>query len=364
MARPRDRTTPCGATGTISALRGSGVVSRSLRTPSWLGLLLTPLLAASCAGGSDVWEAPLGHRHPLAGRIWAVRAGAFVTPEALLSRLADFPLVLLGEKHDNPDHHRLQARVVEELVARGRRPALAFEMLSADVAPDLAAALARPDPSADAVRRAVRWDTSGWPAFSLYEPVFAAGLRAGLPLVAADAPRATLHAVARGGLAVLSRPLAERLDLDAPLPEPVRRALQAEIREAHCGHLPEARLDDLVAAQWLRDAHLASAVLGATHEPRSQADGAVLVAGTGHVRRDLGVPRHLERLAPGTRAASLVFLEVPRARSGAARALAGFGAPAPFDWVWFTARVDDQDPCERFRNQLETLRERPGKADR
>ncbi len=30
--------------------------------------------------------------------------------------------------------------------------------------------------------------------------------------------------------------------------------------------------------------------------------------------------------------------------------------PFPFDYVWFTPRVDDLDPCEKFEKQLEGLR--------
>jgi len=28
---------------------------------------------------------------------------------------------------------------------------------------------------------------------------------------------------------------------------------------------------------------------------------------------------------------------------------AAFGGPLPYDWVWFTPRMDDVDPCARFR---------------
>jgi len=28
----------------------------------------------------------------------------------------------------------------------------------------------------------------------------------------------------------------------------------------------------------------------------------------------------------------------------------------PFDYVWFTPRVDESDPCEKFREQLEKMR--------
>ena len=36
---------------------------------------------------------------------------------------------------------------------------------------------------------------------------------------------------------------------------------------------------------------------------------------------------------------------------------AGYGERMPFDFVWFTPRVDDKDPCEAFAEQLQRMRE-------
>ena len=69
------------------------------------------------------WQARVERHHPLVGRVWAVGARRFITPETLGAELDRAPFVLLGEKHDNPDHHRLQARILQELSAAGRRPA-------------------------------------------------------------------------------------------------------------------------------------------------------------------------------------------------------------------------------------------------
>ena len=38
-------------------------------------------------------------------------------------------VVYLGELHDNPQHHAIQARILEAMLAAGARPALAFEMI-------------------------------------------------------------------------------------------------------------------------------------------------------------------------------------------------------------------------------------------
>jgi uncharacterized iron-regulated protein len=72
-------------------------------------------------------------------------------------------------------------------------------------------------------------------------------------------------------------------------------------------------------------------------------DGAVLIAGTGHVRHDMGVPR----LLPESETVSVGFIEV-RAEMTAPPAV-------PVDYVWMTPRMDDRDPCERFRKQLDSI---------
>ena len=56
----------------------------------------------------------------LVGRIFDARTGAFVDEDELLDQLAATRFVLLGERHDRPEHHRLQARIVQALAARGR----------------------------------------------------------------------------------------------------------------------------------------------------------------------------------------------------------------------------------------------------
>ena len=84
------------------------------------------------------WQAPLGREHPLVGRVWDVRAARFVTPDAMVRRLTAARFVLLGEKHDNPDNHQVQAVVLRALLASGRRPIVAFEMFTPDDAPAIA----------------------------------------------------------------------------------------------------------------------------------------------------------------------------------------------------------------------------------
>jgi uncharacterized iron-regulated protein len=320
------------------------------------GLLAVAVTLAGCATTRPVagpWQARFGRDHPLTGRIWDVGGARFIDPEALAARLAAARFVLLGESHENPDHHALQAWVVRTLVAAGRRPAVAFEMLTTAQAPALARHLAAAPGDAAGLGEAVGWRQSGWPDWRYYQPIAEAGLAAGLPLVAANIPLPTARALTRGEAGGLDAGLAARYGLDRPLPPDVEQAMLAELRESHCGQAPERLLPGMIAAQRARDAQMADSLLGA------QADGAVLVAGAGHVRTDRGAPAFLRLRDPQARVAALAFLEV---RPGAATPgdyAARFEGRLPFDFVWFTPRADDEDPCARFEKSLQRLQRPP-----
>lgn len=320
--------------------------------PAWLAVVLAlTACAPALRPDTSAWQAPLGRDHPLTGRVWDVAAARFVDASALALRLARARFVLLGEKHDNPDHHRLQAALVRTLAAAGRRPAVAVEMLDTGQAPALARHLAASPRDAPGLGDAVGWKDSGWPPWPLYEPIAQAALDAGLPILAANLPPPIIAAVARGNASALPASLVTAHALDRPLPGRAQEDMAAELRDAHCGHATPRMLTNMIAAQRARDAHMAETLLTAG------GDGAVLIAGTGHVRHDRGVPIYVRARAPAATIATVAFVEVQPNSTKPDDYAARFGATSlPFDYVWFTPRMDDDDPCETFRRSLEHLR--------
>lgn len=302
------------------------------------------LLAAGVARAAESSVTALGQDHALTGRVWDVAAARFITTEALLTRLGAARFILLGERHDHPEHHTLQASIVRGVTAAGRRPAVAFEMLGADQTAALTAHLQASPRDAAGLGDAVGWSRSGWPSWRLYEPIAEAALTAGVPIVAANLPTGIARAVARGDLSVLEPALVRAHGLDRPAAPATQTAMEAEMRDSHCGHLPEAALPGMVTAQRARDAAMAERLLAAG------GDGAVLIAGAGHVRTDRGVPSYLAVRAPGADVASLAFVEVATGRTAPADYAERYGVTRlPFDYVWFTIRADEEDHCARFR---------------
>lgn len=311
-----------------------------------LGLGL--LLVAGCTPlPGRPWQASVASDHALVGRVYDVHAAAWIDPRALAATLRMRPYALLGEKHDNPDHHRLQAWLVGEMAKDGRRPLVALEMLDSAQQPALDACIHTCVDLVAELPDHVAWAKSGWPDYALYAPIIRAAASAHLPIVAANLPAVDVRRLVRGDTAVLPPDSAAARALDDPVPPAVAKSMQAEIEESHCGHAPAALVAGMIRGQRARDATMATA-LGAAP------DGGILIAGAGHVRRDWGVPAYLPA---GAGVASVAFLEVrPDATDPTAYLPASTTEGPVYDYVWFTPRVDLDDPCARFREQLEHMK--------
>jgi uncharacterized iron-regulated protein len=212
--------------------------------------------------------------------------GAPVATAELLRRAGTADFVLLGEVHDNPTAHAVRGGLLHAFA--GRRPAVVFEQFAASDTP-----IAKPAPgdSLSAWLDRNGFDRRGW-RWPLHEPVVSAAIADGRSLWGSNLPRESLRAVVTGGAAAAPEPL-RQLMAQAPLDSAARAALDRDIIEGHCNRLPASMVPGMRAAQEARDAAMTRALLLAS------ADGpAWLIAGNGHVRADIAVPRILHRVAP------------------------------------------------------------------
>jgi uncharacterized iron-regulated protein len=180
--------------------------------------------------------------------------------------------ILLGEQHDAPEHQRIHREVIDALAERGALAALALEM-----APQggTTAGLSRDATEAE-VQAALRWSSSAW-SWAAYGPAVMAAVRAGVPVLGANLPRAEMRTA-----------MAES-QLDALLPGPVFTAQQQAIRIGHCDMLPETQIVPMTRIQIARDRAMANTLASLVSPGKT----VVLVAGGQHVDRRIGVPLHL-----------------------------------------------------------------------
>ena len=209
--------------------------------------------------------------------------------DRLAAELARRPVVLLGEVHDNAFQHRLRAEAIRRLLISGARPAIAFEQFDRERQGEIDRARREQPPEgrslADHVIEQARASKDSWD-WPQYRPFVELALQYDLPIVAANLSRSAAARVAReGSNAVFAD--TERAELQLDRFDDILAQHEHVVQVGHCNMLPKSALPGLARAQIARDAVLAKSL-----RPYL-ARGVILLTGNGHVRTDIGVPRHL-----------------------------------------------------------------------
>ena len=226
-------------------------------------------------------------------------------------------VLLLGEQHDASAHQAAAQQVVAALAGRGQLAALALEM--ADSGHSTAGLPA--NASEDQTRSQLNWNNEAWP-LAAYGPAVMAAVRAGVPVLGANLPRGDMRAS-----------MADT-QLDQRLPAPALKAQQQLIRQGHCDLLPDSQINPMTRIQIARDRRMADTLAKAVQPGKV----VVLISGSVHADKQLGVPQHLPA----------------RLQVKSVRLLAG-GKSLPgetFDSIWGTDATPDKDYCAGLREQF------------
>jgi len=265
------------------------------------------------------WQSSEGRDDAALGQIHDLASGQVITPAQLVRQLAAVPRVLVGEKHDNPDHHALQLWLMRALQAQRTQGSLLLEMLQPEQQARVDAVEGQAQLPND-LPKALGWQ-EGWD-WQLYGPIVREALSSHVPLLAANLSLGEMRQAYRQPTAL------QGAQSNAPT---VKAALLEQVRAGHCNLLPESQLPAMLAVQQQRDRRIAERLLAAP-EP------ALLFTGAYHARKDLGVPLHLADLGAKGESKVLLLAEVgEQVEAGMA------------DYVWYTAATPAQDYCAQLR---------------
>lgn len=258
-------------------------------------------------------------------------SGTPATLDDVTAAMADREVVFVGETHDDPTGHMLEAELLRRAhdVYASRGVVLSLEFFERDIQPVVDEYLA-----GLITESAFRSDSRPWPRYeSDYRPMVEFSKENGIPVVAANAPRRYVTGVSREGRDFLDSLGPDALRTLAPLPygeasETYTNQWIQEISEVmdqegmKCGvpveELPEgvdagppppppgahAQMGNQLQSQVLWDATMAYWINDALLR---KPDALVLHAvGSFHVARNTGIPEQLRRFRPG--AASMIVL--------------------------------------------------------
>ena len=301
-----------------------------------LGGLVFPAASAQLDSrnqGQPHWQSPLHQDHPLAGKIWMVAQQQFITQDQLLARLQLSPVLLLGEKHDNPDHHRLRLALLDRLLLSADSALMVLEMLNRNQQSHIDT-LTTEDlpPEGLALAERLTWNSEAWP-WQFYGPAVTLALQRGTRLLAGNINDGEIMEIYRD-----SRPTSPQ-----PLAADQLQQLERDIDSSHCGMLPAEQFPAMMRVQQARDQQMADALMA---DP-GRFDQRILLAGNYHIRHDLGVPNYLpeQMSAP----LSVAFLEVDPEHDVPADYLQQLSDIAAYDVIWFTPALRPDDYCADMR---------------
>lgn len=311
----------------------------------------TRLLLLSCcllAQGHAQWQSQYYRDHPLAGKIYSTGDQAWISEQALIAKLHETRLLLLGETHSNADHHSRQAHIIQAWMAGGSRPGLVLEMINYQDSEQLQS----PAFTLETLMRRLEEIAGQW-NWQAYVPILELKLEHNLPMLGANLSRQQLDQFSRQGKCEISRSQAQ-LNVCQALSQAQKETIRQLVFDAHCGYLPREHTESFVQTQIAKDASFALSLAKAAAD-----DKAVLIAGSVHVRKDIGVPVHLRAL--GQAAVSMTFMNVVPARTRFEDYMPA--APAAdrqeqlFDYIYFTPSDRNLDPCVEFAEQLKKIKQ-------
>lgn len=278
--------------------------------------------------------------HPLVGKIWDMKNRSYIDEAVLLTRINTTNVVLLGETHDNSQHHDLQQKLLKARVESGERPALMMEQLNAENQPELDTALA--GSNRDEVLKSVNGliKFTDWQSYS---PLLAIAIDNKLPVIAANISSQRLQPVIWRGYDAYDANELKRLAVEEVWSEGRQKYLVNHMGGAHCGQIRDDLRAGLSRGQRLRDAFMTdSAVASIGH-------GVVAIVGRDHARRDIGLPLYFAARAPSASLLSIGFVEVvPEQTDPRGYETETATGDAPFDVIWFSPRAERTDPCANF----------------
>ena len=286
--------------------------------------------------------------HSLINKIWSVSEQKHISIDELDNQLAHYDAILLGETHDNAQHHKLQARIIDVLIHQQQRPDIAFEMLNQNQQEDITKFQKQQNPGIDEFAKAINWEKTGWPDWSLYRPVFETTIENNLNIIAANLNSKQIRKVIKQGAKVLT-PEYQKLLKKYQYNDRQTKELEKEILSAHCDMLPGKMLSPMLLGQQTRDIAMTVVIQKAL---TSTDNKVVLIAGSGHTRTDYGIPYYLHSEKPETKIISIAFIEISQDKLKATDYAEDWNTKTkklPFDYVWFTHRAEREDQCEKMR---------------
>ncbi|MBT3388566.1 MAG: ChaN family lipoprotein [Desulfobacula sp.] len=328
-------------------------------------ITLCLILLQSCAGINT----PAVRQDTLIGKIINVRAGETIEFDTLINTLKDYDVIYLSEKHDNPEHHAMQQRVIRRLIEMKLAPTIGFEFFSWEDTSDIlnfldSARMPNAEEHIEVIEKDLRkklgWDSQSDDLWKFYYDLLYLAREKGLMAAGLDIPGTLKKRITRKSIEGLT-PIEKDMIFSTGLSDEIYKDYMFSVfRSVHCGMAHEAMQTKLYDTWLARNDRMAHSI---TQLKQYHKNPLVVIIGGGHTRHGLGVIDRVSAINPELSQVNLSLSEIrvnPALLSDylAPLDLKGYKKQPPADFIYFTQRISYEDFCITFKKQLTKMKKK------
>ncbi len=251
----------------------SGCVKRPT-PPTWVSKIL-------------IMNQPIGEEE-----IFILPEGDKISFSQLIDDLSRTRVILMGETHDQVEHHRIEMKVLQGLLEKGKDVAVGMEMFERSQQPILdhwSQGLL----TEEEFLKEVNWDTTWGMDYNLYKGILDEIKGQHLKVLGLNIERDLVRKVAHSGIGGLSLEDKEKLP-KMDLTDRQHRRYIASIYKSHHGGSAED-FEKFYEAQCLWDEAMAETFSQFLQSREGRGKTVLIFAGRGHVVFDFGIPKRSYR---------------------------------------------------------------------
>ena len=329
-------------------------------------IFLAISMIQSCATTKKI----LMRNDPLIGKIINTQSSQIVDFESLIKDISTYDVIYLSEKHDNPEQHHIQQRIILRLIETGLNPAIGFEFFSMEDTPDLLnfvdsgkvihSKKIEKIIEAD-LRKKLKWDSQSDQMWGYYYNLLSIAKKEHLQVAGIDLPNTLKRRITRKGINGITSIEKDQI-FSTDLSDVAYKDYMFSIFKAvHCGMghgKMQARLYDTWVARNDKMAH------SITRLHKYGKGPIVIIIGGGHTEYGLGVINRVSAIDKTIKQVNIALREISVTPSELPEyilplELEGFEKVPPADFFCFTQRVSYADPCEEFKKTLQKMKIKP-----
>lgn len=250
----------------------------------------------ACSQSVQQWNQEMPYqpaKTPVVGDILHTATGHFVSKQQFYTSLSSYPLIYIGEVHDNPASHRLELEVLKAIYERNPGSvSLGMEMFNSEQQPVLDRWVAGEIDEKTFLRES-RWYENWGSDFELYRELLEFCRDRHIPVIGLNTTKALARKISMTPLDELDEKTRVRIP-EMDMDDPYQVAMIEKIFGAHGSGA--TLLDSFLRRQTLWDETMAESVADYMRERIDHQ--MVIVAGGWHVNYGFGIPRRVHRRLP------------------------------------------------------------------